>query len=38
MKLSAIYQAMEITRSVEECEWFRCSHYGLAPEGSFKEE
>lgn len=34
----AIEKALEITRSVEECEitcgsqWFRCSHYGLAPD------
>ena len=37
-----LYQAMEITRSVEECEitcgpliggqWFKCSHSGLAPD------
>ena len=34
----AMEKALEITRSVEECEitcgsqWFRCSHYGLAPD------
>lgn len=34
----AMEKALEITRSVEECEitcggqWFECSHYGLAPD------
>lgn len=34
----AMEKALEITRSVEECEitcggqWFKCSHFGLAPD------